>query len=65
MVREISRGEIADGKQHMEYAGLPGDDKPIKGLLTGSVFIEIDPTNNKVSAYFFDEVSETWTKVGG
>ena len=47
--------------QYLELAGLSTDSKPTEGILTGSVFIEIDTGK----AYFFDEESTTWMEAGG
>ena len=65
MVRPLNSKDYENGKKYVEYAGLPTDSKPTENLITGSVFIEIDPTNHKIDSYFFDEVSGTWIKAGG
>ena len=48
------------GLNYMEIAGLSTDSKPTSGLVTGSLFLEVD--TGKV--YAFDEVSSTWTQMG-
>lgn len=50
--------DIASGKIYYEFAGLSTDDKPIVGVSTGSVFIEV----NTGKAFMFAEPS-TWTEV--
>ena len=47
--------------KYMEIAGLSTDSKPTTGLITGSLFLEVD--TGKIYAY--DEISETWTQIGG
>lgn len=51
MVRVTYSGHFINGKQYLELAGLSTDQKPIGGLLTGSLFHEID--TKKI--YAFDE----------
>ena len=69
---------ISDEVRFFEFAGLSTDQKPTSGgtivriengervehevtISTGSVFLEV----NTGDAYLFDEVSKTWSKVGG
>ena len=61
MTRITSAGTIKDGKQYLELAGLSTDSKPTEGVLTGSVYIEVDTGK----PYFFDEESESWMEAGG
>ena len=60
MTRITSAGTITNGKQYLELAGLSTDAKPTEGILTGSIYIEIDTSK----AYFFDEESTTWMEAG-
>lgn len=51
MVTIINAGRVTQGKQYLELAGLSTDDKPVAGLLNGSLFHEIDTTK----IYAFNE----------
>ena len=60
MVRTISERLITKDKKYAELFGLSTEDKPTKGLITGSKFTEV----NTGDVYLFDETSNgTWTKV--
>ena len=61
MVRELVNKGFDSDQFYVEYAGLSTDTKPTAGLVTGSTFMEVDTGN----VYLFDEVGETWKKVGG
>ena len=41
-----------------EYAGISTDSKPVEGVATGAIFVEVD--TGKV--YFFNEASNTWVE---
>lgn len=41
-----------------EYAGLSTDSKPIEGVATGAIFVEVD--TGKV--FFFNEAANTWVE---
>lgn len=49
MVRITHAGNVVNGKQYLEFAGVSGDEKPISGISTGSLFHEVD--TKKVYAY--------------
>ena len=49
------------GRHYIEAAGLSTDAKPTVGLVTGSLFLEVD--TGKV--YAFDETTDTWNEIGG
>lgn len=62
MVRNVeSIVMTSDGKRQIQVFGLSTDEKPSTGVLTGSVFFEIDTTD----VYFYDEDSGDWLKAGG
>lgn len=61
MNRILNSRIYEDGKNYVELAGLSTDTKPTANIITGSSFIEVDTGD----AYLFDEVSETWSKIGG
>lgn len=58
MIRATFVGNVIGGNQYLELAGLSTDTKPTSGMLTGSLFHEVDTA----SIYAFDEVSGEWTK---
>lgn len=60
MVRITSEIMMSEDERLIEAYGLSTDTKPTTGVITGSVFIEVDTSN----AFFFDEVSNTWIKAG-
>lgn len=61
MVRVTNVGVSYGNNVYKEFTGLSDDNKPVGGLLTGSVFIEVDTGK----AFFYDEESETWMEAGG
>ncbi len=58
MVRTILKCEYPDGVGLYEVFCVSTDDKPTKGMATGSFAHEVDTTD----VYSYDEESETWTK---
>ena len=60
MVRITSEIMMSEDERLIESYGLSTDTKPTTGVITGSVFIEIDTS----SAYFYDEDSGNWIKAG-
>lgn len=42
MARPIFSGIVIDGKQYVEFAGTSDEIKPVGGILTGSIFWEVD-----------------------
>lgn len=44
---------------HIEFVGNSTDNKPIDGIVNGSIFIEIDTQNS----YMFNEENSTWVKI--
>ena len=55
-------GIAVDGAYVICAAGRSTETKPTGSTIaTGSTYIEVDTGN----VYFFDEVAQTWTKVGG
>lgn len=61
MIRILEERIIEGNKKYIEAMGLSTDSKPTAGIVTGSVFVEVD----KSDAYFFNETSGAWVKVGG
>lgn len=61
MIRVIENKWQGYGDRHyIEAAGLSTDAKPTAGLVTGSLFLEVD--TGKV--YAFDETTNTWNEMG-
>lgn len=48
-----------DGKKYIDAAGLSTETKPTTGIVTGSMFFEVDTGD----IYAFDEVNAVWHKV--
>ena len=60
MVRVLTENTVTDGKRYIEAFGLSTDSKPTSGVVTGSVFVEV----NTGKAFLFDEDGAQWTEVG-
>ena len=59
MVRILKDQVFQDGKHYIEAAGLSTDSKPTAGIVTGSVFVEVDTGDG----YLFKEAdSPEWVK---
>ena len=56
MVRILTERIIEGDKKYIEAAGLSTDSKPTAGLVTGSVFVEV----NTGDGYLFNETAGTW-----
>ena len=48
-------------RYYIEAFGLSTDTKPTTGIVTGSVFVEVDTAK----AFLFDEENGEWDEVGG
>ena len=57
MVRELVRRMYNDSLAYVEYAGVSTDTKPTTGIVTGSIFHEVDTGVD----YMLDEETGTWT----
>ena len=60
MIRILTENTVTDGKRYIEAFGLSTDSKPTSGVVTGSVFVEV----NTGKVYLFDEVGSQWQEVG-
>ena len=60
MIRAIVERKFTDQKKYVELYGLSTDTKPTTGIVTGSVFVEV----NTGKAYLFNEDSSQWVEVG-
>ena len=62
MVRFLKTGIKSGDKQYVEIAGLSTDTKPTYGIVTGSLFLEVDTGD----VYAFNEEGDTgheWGKI--
>ena len=60
MIRKLVDRWFSEDDKYAEMFGLSTDIKPVKGLITGSKFTEVDTGD----VYLFDETGDgTWTKV--
>lgn len=61
MIRILDERIVTDdGLKYAEMAGLADDTKPVGGLVTGSLFLEVDTGD----VYAYDEESTgTWNQV--
>ena len=59
MVRITNETTYPANKRYIEVFGLSTDSKPTTGVITGSVFVEVDTGK----AYLFNEASSTWVEV--
>ena len=60
MVRYLVERAFVDGKKYIEAAGLSTDSKPTAGVVTGSLFLEVDSGD----VYAFAEGdSPAWNKI--
>lgn len=61
MIRAIVNRPFTNSLNYAEYFGKSTDEKPVAGIVTGSMFIEVDTGDY----YLFDESGNgTWTKIG-
>jgi hypothetical protein len=61
MVRILVQNSFDYNKDYIEAAGLSTDSKPTGNFVTGSMFLAVDTAE----VYYYDEVGNTWHKVGG
>lgn len=59
MVRIIVCKPITADARYIEAAGLFTDSKPTTGVVTGSLFLEVDTGD----VYAFDEAGTQWNKI--
>ena len=65
MVRINSMTIVGENAKYIEAAGVKGDTLPTGNFATGSSFLELDPENNAVKVYFYNEASGSWMAIGG
>lgn len=59
MIRAIVEKAFTPDKNYVELFGLSTDSKPTTGIVTGSVFVEVDTGK----AYLFNETASAWVEV--
>ena len=59
MVRITNETTYPSDKRYIEAFGLSTDSKPTAGIITGSVFVEVDTAK----VYLFNESSSAWVEV--
>ena len=59
MVRITNETTYPANKRYIEAFGLSTDSKPTAGIITGSVFVEVDTAK----VYLFNESSSAWVEV--
>ena len=65
MVRILRKEVLVEDKMYIEAAGKVGDTKPAGNWAQCSSYLELDTTNKKLTAYFWDEDSASWIDVSG
>lgn len=60
-MRVIERKWMEANKDYVEVAGKSTENKPISGIVSGSLYMETDTGD----MYVFDETDVAWTKIGG
>jgi hypothetical protein len=59
MIRNTVENTFVDGKKYIEASGLSTDTKPTSGIITGSLFLEV----NTGDVYAFDEEGGNWDQI--
>ena len=59
MIRATVENTFTDGKKYVELSGLSTDTKPTSGIITGSLFLEVDTGD----IYAFDEIGTQWNVI--
>ena len=60
MIRITNETTYPSNKRYIEAFGLSTDTKPTTGIITGSVFVEVDTGK----AFLFNETASAWVEVG-
>lgn len=59
MIRALVERAFTADKKYVELFGLSTDSKPTTGIITGSVFVEVDTAK----VYLFNETASAWVEV--
>jgi hypothetical protein len=59
-MRALVENKFSDNKKYVELYGTSSDSKPTTGIVTGSVFVEVDTGK----CYLFNEDASAWVEVG-
>ena len=60
MIRALVERAFTADKKYVELFGLSTDSKPTTGIVTGSVFVEV----NTGKCFLFNEDASAWVEVG-
>ena len=55
-MRALVENKFSDNKKYVELYGTSSDSKPTTGIVTGSVFVEVDTGKR----YLFNEDATAW-----
>lgn len=58
MTRILTYEAYDNEKTYIEAAGTSADEKPTEGIVSGSIYAEVDTGN----VYFFNDVSGQWVE---
>lgn len=59
-MRALVEKNFNDSKKYVEIYGTSSESKPTDGIVTGSVFVEVDTGK----CYLFNEDASEWVEVG-
>jgi hypothetical protein len=59
-MRALVENKFSDNKKYVELYGTSSDSKPTTGIVTGSVFVEVDTGKR----YLFNEDATAWEEQG-
>lgn len=59
-MRALVENKFSDNKKYVELYGTSSDSKPTTGIVTGSVFVEV----NTGKVFLFNEDASAWVEVG-
>ena len=60
MIRALVERAFTADKKYVELFGLSTDSKPTTGIVTGSVFVEVDTCK----CFLFNEDASEWVEMG-
>lgn len=59
-MRALVENKFSDNKKYVELYGTSSESKPTTGIVTGSVFVEV----NTGKVFLFNEDSSAWVEMG-
>ena len=60
MIRILTERVYEGDKRYIEAAGVHDDEKPTEGIITGSVFVEVDTGDGYL--FMEDDTTPAWVK---